>query len=136
MNAQDCLAQRRDLWSCWPQAGAVAEDFLRHAKACPSCLEELARFKAFCSAGAPSLGGLLPKSRFARLAAKTRVAARERRAKAPRWAPALALAAAALFFWSLSSVKTRADLPPAEVLENPEFFERLDMLENWEAPKP
>ncbi|MBI5630608.1 MAG: hypothetical protein HY921_06970 [Elusimicrobia bacterium] len=136
MNARDCRAWREDLWSCWPQAGAVAESFLRHAQACPSCRGELDKFKAFCAAGAPSLDGLLPENRFARLAARTRAAARGGRAKAPRWAPALALAAAAFFFWSLSSVKTRANLPPAEVLENPEFFECLDVLENWEAPKP
>ena len=134
MKTLPCAARGTDLWSCWPRADSVPEAFLDHARSCPSCRGELESFKAFCAAGAPPLATLLSPGRFVRLAARTRAALTQARAPAPRWAPALALAAAVLCLWSLASVRPRADLPPAEVLENMEFFEQLDLFERWEGP--
>lgn len=100
---------------------------------CRRIIEELASER-----GAPlRWAEVLPQSRWSRLAAATKKALAPAPAPGRRlWAPAFALAAALMLIWRAVPVPQKAPPEaPAAVLENLEFFEHLELFENWELAR-
>ncbi len=139
---EPCRGLRLELWAAWPDAGAAPAGFLEHSESCPDCKRELLDFQSLCARAARPEGGLLswasvlPPARRARLEARTRRALSPRRGArlAPILVPAAVLAALAVLMHRPAPTPVQIPDPPAEVLENLEFFERLGFLEHWDAP--
>ncbi|HVE12363.1 MAG TPA: hypothetical protein VNI01_03120 [Elusimicrobiota bacterium] len=137
----NCRALQEDLWSSWPRA-EVGPEAEAHARSCAECARELDSFRALCARSSTKGGeplswdkSLPGDGRWARLAASTRKRLLEpARRSAPVWAPALAAAAAglALFLIARPVPKPATDVPMAAA-EQLEFFEHLDLFENWDA---
>ncbi|MFI5349065.1 MAG: hypothetical protein ACHQ2Z_05950 [Elusimicrobiota bacterium] len=143
MNVQPtaCATAIREIWTAWPEAGAVPAAALSHASVCVACAGELEAFRVFCARGAAIDGRSLAWSRLLPAARQRRLAAATRRALAPAprrfrplvLVPALAAALAALVF----RVRPSPQEPPLpsgaiEAVENRDMLEHLDLLENMD----
>lgn len=138
--SQQCAASARQIWTSWPE-GAVPPETLDHASACACCRRELEALRALRRASSTEKGRplswseILPASRWSRLARSTRMALPEAPASRPwLWAPAVALAAAALLFLARpkpTNGPERAPDPAASAAQL-EMLENLDLLENWD----
>ncbi len=139
---EPCRGLRLELWAAWPDPGAAPAGFAEHARSCPECMSELGAFQSLCARAARPEGGPLswssamPRARLARLKARTLSALSPKRRLnlLPALVPAAALAALAVFMNRPAPISPPIPDPPAEVLENLEFYERLGFLEAWDAP--
>lgn len=139
---RECRKILEDIWSSWPEPENLPRDLMEHARACPACRLELESFRELCRRSSERgvlLGwsAVLPESRFRRLASATLRGTAPQSSRPWIWTPAFALAAAVVAVLWTRTPLTRTQKPglevPAEVLANPELFEHLDLVEDWDV---